>query len=583
MAEIKFEEMREVSVGEPVQSTTPSDLAQLPYGQLELNKQLYTTGLQNIFNDYQTQIQNLNQEKQSQLQDAYYIREMSKKYLGEYASNVGMGDVSGNLLDVYGKYQENLSDIERYYGDLERGFAQTFAQQKYDTMAKIMQTDFDIELSKLGASEQQVLFNISQGDFGGRENAQDYLQYAVEQGLMSEETMQTAMLTLQSADFEDIVTTVQNDLYTASGMTAEEYVTQNRGMMTDEQYDRALEVARYKDMQANAVGTEELERNVIFNLLQGNTDGLTDSEYLERELNAGNISEETYQNQLIVMQNDYATQIDTNLTSGAYMNTHESAVDYLNENREDLSPRLYDILLQKAESMDEFTQQEADIEAYATPTIVSATEYNPNLTYNDTMGKLADNPITFESAGIYYSQVKQPVGEDTYKIDGQNIKDLIDTITLNESSGGSQYYFDQSTNFWYYKDQDNKWYRMVETGFSGRGADGEVDTQLQDAYDGLLYDGSGSNDFEYRQIDTGELNRPQVKIEGIRYLGKMENAVSTTDPSIRDVWERFKQIHGQSDGDMIRPGVLVRDKSVVRFQDKYYLYVNGKIVELKKR
>ena len=36
---------------------------------------------------------------------------MSKKYLGEYASNVGIGDVSGNLIDIYANYAENLSYI----------------------------------------------------------------------------------------------------------------------------------------------------------------------------------------------------------------------------------------------------------------------------------------------------------------------------------------------------------------------------------------------------------------------------------------------------------------------------------------
>jgi hypothetical protein len=70
---------------------------------------LYDVGLQNIYQDYQKNVSILNQAEQQSLQDAYTVREMSKKYLGEYASNVGIGDVSGNLLDIYGQYQQMVS------------------------------------------------------------------------------------------------------------------------------------------------------------------------------------------------------------------------------------------------------------------------------------------------------------------------------------------------------------------------------------------------------------------------------------------------------------------------------------------
>lgn len=70
---------------------------------------LYDVGLQNIYQDYQKNVSMLNQAEQQSLQDAYTVREMSKKYLGEYASNVGIGDVSGNLLDIYGQYQQMVA------------------------------------------------------------------------------------------------------------------------------------------------------------------------------------------------------------------------------------------------------------------------------------------------------------------------------------------------------------------------------------------------------------------------------------------------------------------------------------------
>ena len=96
---------------------------------------LYDVGLQNIFQDYQQNVQTLNQAQQQSLQDAYYIREMSKKYLGEYASNVGIGDVSGNLLDIYGQYQQAVSGINTQFGGAELSLQQQYNQQRRELEA----------------------------------------------------------------------------------------------------------------------------------------------------------------------------------------------------------------------------------------------------------------------------------------------------------------------------------------------------------------------------------------------------------------------------------------------------------------
>lgn len=101
---------------------------------------LYDVGLQNVYQDYQKAMTNLNQREQQSLQDAYYIREMSKKYLGEYASNVGIGDVSGNLLDIYGQYQQTVAGIGAEFGAQEMGL-----QQQYDTARR------ELEAGKMGA------------------------------------------------------------------------------------------------------------------------------------------------------------------------------------------------------------------------------------------------------------------------------------------------------------------------------------------------------------------------------------------------------------------------------------------------
>ena len=65
---------------------------------------LYNTKLQNIFTDYAASKAQIAKAEEESLQDAYYIKEMSKKYLGEYASNTGLGDVSGNLMDIHSTY-----------------------------------------------------------------------------------------------------------------------------------------------------------------------------------------------------------------------------------------------------------------------------------------------------------------------------------------------------------------------------------------------------------------------------------------------------------------------------------------------
>lgn len=113
------------SSGTPNPATTIGDPVSF-----NANTYLYDVGLQNIFQDYQRNIATLNQQEQQSLQDAYYIREMSKKYLGQYASNVGVGDVSGNLLDIYGQYQQAVSGIRGQTNMAELGLQQQYDAQR---------------------------------------------------------------------------------------------------------------------------------------------------------------------------------------------------------------------------------------------------------------------------------------------------------------------------------------------------------------------------------------------------------------------------------------------------------------------
>ena len=127
------------------------------------NQYIYDSGLQSIFDDYQKNVAILSQKEKQNLQDAYTIREISKKYLGEYASNTGIGDVSGNLIDIYSKYQENVGSIQSEYDNLELNLEQSYQQAKqgYNEKAKEKQ---DLQ------AIQDIKFNISQGNTNGLTN-----------------------------------------------------------------------------------------------------------------------------------------------------------------------------------------------------------------------------------------------------------------------------------------------------------------------------------------------------------------------------------------------------------------------------
>lgn len=146
---------------------------------LEFQKYLYQLGLENIFSQYQKNIANLDSARQKDIQDAYFIREMSKKYLGEYASNVGIGDVSGNLIDIYGNYAENLAAINANYSALETGYKNKMLEESQAISQKLLGTEIQLKIS---GYEQTVLKaqgvisrGIQTGDYGGYKTAEDYI------------------------------------------------------------------------------------------------------------------------------------------------------------------------------------------------------------------------------------------------------------------------------------------------------------------------------------------------------------------------------------------------------------------------
>ena len=118
------------------------------YGDLEIQLYLYKLGLSNVYDSYKQSIASLNQEQKSNLQDQYYLMQMSKKYLGENASNNGTDVASGDLLSIYSAYQDAVKEINTDVNDQKLSLLQNYNDSKTAYMQDIIQSQYDIDTSK---------------------------------------------------------------------------------------------------------------------------------------------------------------------------------------------------------------------------------------------------------------------------------------------------------------------------------------------------------------------------------------------------------------------------------------------------
>jgi hypothetical protein len=250
-------------------STTTYNPTQQPgtsAGNFEMRRYLYESGLQNVFNDYQANIETLSSQEQQQLQDAYYIREMSKKYLGEYASNMGIGDVSGNLLDIYSNYQQNVGEIRQNYDMLELGLQreyQTAQQQAFDTM---LQAQYQRGVEELDENAQGVVFNITSGAIPEGMSQWDYISSEFAAGRITEQDYQTIYGTLYSQGMSIVTRTV------TTGIQTGQFGTDNEGNKITNIYDYiAYAQEEYKLTDADA--------KLILDQVSSGTQQLTDGGY----------------------------------------------------------------------------------------------------------------------------------------------------------------------------------------------------------------------------------------------------------------------------------------------------------------
>lgn len=266
-----------VVVNKPMNSTLPENATPQEY-----SKFLYDTGLQNVFNNYQQGMAKVGEQEQKQLQDAYFIREMSKKYLGEYASNIGIGDVSGNLMDIYGQYQQNISSIQQNYDALSLNLQQTYDQQQQDLFSQAMQRQMEIDQGERTEAISQIGFNVATGNTGGK-TWLEYLNSERDAGRLTQAEYGTLYRESYLSNYQQFNQTFQNGNFGfktgADGKltpkTALEYLEENKSWLNPTDYNKIRQAIQYGEqfptptIETGLYATNRLVENVFGNITGG--------------------------------------------------------------------------------------------------------------------------------------------------------------------------------------------------------------------------------------------------------------------------------------------------------------------------
>ncbi len=236
-----------------------------PYSEFELSRYMYETRLGNVFSDYEKNQEFLKQEKRESLQDAYYIREMNKKYLGEYASNVGVGDVSGNLMDIYAGHQKNVREISGDYSDKSFQLQKEYQAQRQSALEGILTSQYGINVERLQESAQQVWFNALNGDTGGLTEI-EYFDKAFDDGLIDSATYRGFISSIQEQTTEELMANITSGYYGYTYQNGERvlnsdpvaYVEQNRDNLTAKAYRTLLDFAQMQKDISSAVQMHDI-------------------------------------------------------------------------------------------------------------------------------------------------------------------------------------------------------------------------------------------------------------------------------------------------------------------------------------
>ena len=262
-------------VSTPVSTETPStttpdtrEIAMGEFGDLEIQRYLYESGLQNIFSDYQKNIQNLEQQEMEQLQQAYQVRELSKKYLGEYASNVGIGDVSGNLLDIYSQYAQNIGEIEQNFSALEMNLQREYSAQRQATFEELLRTQYQIDMAQLDSAAMDVSqYALKEFD---RDIAGGLAYIDSQRGTLREQDYDAIRDTYYNSAFQEAYNLIQSgstffgfvDLDTPK--SKEQYLSEIKQWADPKDYRRIEELLAFQKLQGENVGEIELKEVMNF-------------------------------------------------------------------------------------------------------------------------------------------------------------------------------------------------------------------------------------------------------------------------------------------------------------------------------
>ena len=231
---------------------------------------LYETGLQNVFDDYQRNIAILNEQEQEAIAEAYYIREMSKKYLGEYASNAGVGDVSGNLIDIYAAYQSNIGAINKEYDMAELALDKTYQEEKFSLLQEQQKQALIDGVAENGELAQTIAYNISIGETGGLNNFEYLKSYESQLDTATYQQMYTQLysnlLVEISTAFESRYYGYKTDENGNSVLITDknEYLEQYKDILSERDYQEFANMLQYSEdnaVQSYSLNTPSSENN----------------------------------------------------------------------------------------------------------------------------------------------------------------------------------------------------------------------------------------------------------------------------------------------------------------------------------
>ena len=289
------------------------EFASSPYGDLELTKYLYESGLQNIFSDYQKNIQTLQQSEAQQLQQAYAIREMSKKYLGEYASNVGVGDVSGNLLDIYSQYASNIGDIQQNFAALEMNLTREYTMERMNTFNELLKTQYKIDVAELDdaafEASNYVFENFATDVAGGLA----YLESQKDN--MRPQDFDAVKQSYYQSNAKAIIDNISSgnpyfgfaDLETQTLKTQEQYLEEVGKWLRPEDLTRVKEIIALKELYADGDGTEvgfDPVAGLDASIFSGDPNITSDSDIYEVEGNRFAVSIATVLDDTVAIDNN---------------------------------------------------------------------------------------------------------------------------------------------------------------------------------------------------------------------------------------------------------------------------------------